>query len=170
MSRGGFKEKWILSQNLQEPSEMADEKFARGAAKGAFTRARKALMETLRRKADDAVISAACDTMIQAYSALEEAHTRYIIAAKIDEDDEDEANYMDGPSDLKTDALVEFGEHTQDKKVSKEQDEKAKAIAASEKMYDAEQKAFVANIARFGKPSSYIKTLCDEQEISFIDM
>ena len=63
------------------------EKTVRGMAKGAFTRARKTLLNHIQNGVEAATTSAAKDQMDDQYSKLEEGHLKYLEAAQIDTDD-----------------------------------------------------------------------------------
>ena len=52
-----------------------------GLAQAVFTRARKILVELITKEADESEISVARGNMIEAFKKLEEANTKFLIAA-----------------------------------------------------------------------------------------
>ena len=88
-----------LSLEDKKTREMAvNEKNARGMAKGAFTRARNILLSHIQNGIEDSTVSTSKNQMDERFSKLEEAHLKYLEAAQIDIDDnQEEANYLVQP-------------------------------------------------------------------------
>ena len=89
-----------LSLGDKKTCEMAiNEKNAREMAKGAFTRARNILLSHIQSGVEDNTVLALKNQMDDQFSKLEEAHLKYLEAAQVDLDDnQEEANYLNQSS------------------------------------------------------------------------
>ena len=68
-------------------------------AKGAFTRGRNILLSHIRSEVEDNPVLASKNGMDDRFLKLEEAHLKYLEAAQVDLDDnQEEANYLNQPS------------------------------------------------------------------------
>ena len=85
-------------------------------AKGAFTRARNILLSHIQSGVEDSTLLASKNRMDHQFAKLEEAHLKYLEAAQVDIDNnQEEANYLNQPSQDWKDAHKKYGDLLKEK-------------------------------------------------------